>query len=106
MQDIIDEVLNLTFTQVQSDVVLVNVYFESANVETFTTTSAYTAVALLSDIGGQLGLFLGVSVISMLEFGSWLLDEFRDRCLCCIRRWRRSKKISGDMEMDKVDSAA
>ena len=57
----------------------VNVYFESLNVETQTTSDAYGPVALLSDIGGQLGLFMGVSVISIMEFVTWIADEVKHR---------------------------
>ena len=57
----------------------VSVYFETLNVESQTTSSAYSFVALLSDIGGQLGLFLGVSTISLMEFGTWVVDEIKNR---------------------------
>ena len=86
----------------------VTVYFETLNIETQTTSSAYSFVALLSDIGGQLGLFLGVSIISIMEFGTWVIDEIKNRVLgiseekmkdmCCSRCQqklpsRSSKKI-------------
>lgn len=58
----------------------VNVYFETLTIEERITHDAYDAVALLSDIGGQLGLFLGASVISVFEFLTWLVDETKDRC--------------------------
>ena len=92
------ELLNETFMELPTDVsfyednfLSVSVYFESLNVEVQATQSAYGAVALLSDIGGQLGLFLGVSVISVMEFATWILDELKDRC--CGVSERKIKKI-------------
>ena len=55
-------------------------YYESQETEVEEIKNAYKFSALLSDIGGLLGLFLGMSVISMLEFGTWFLDEIKDRC--------------------------
>lgn len=99
--DVLDAYFNLPYEIVRENFVVVNVYFETANIEHFTTTSAYSVVALLSDIGGQLGLFLGVSVVSMMEFGVWLLDEFRDRCLCSLcKQKKRKNKISKNLELE------
>ena len=77
-----------------------SVYFRTLSVKTETTTFSYGFVALLSDIGGQLGLFLGISVISVLEFCTWLLDEGLDR-LCCFRISRK-KKSRSEIKLDHL----
>ena len=73
----------------------VNVYFETLNFETQTTTSVYSFVSLLSDIGGQLGLFLGLSVISLLDFWDWIIKmirghdlsaEIKNQCPSCCQK--------------------
>ena len=62
------------------DVATVSIYYEDLNVQYISTSDAYSFTALLSDIGGNLGLFVGVSVISITEFVVWVLDELKDRC--------------------------
>ena len=59
----------------------INVYFETLTVEEQTIHDSYDFITMLSDIGGQLALFLGASVISVLEFLAWVFDEVKDRCL-------------------------
>ncbi|GMT02586.1 hypothetical protein PENTCL1PPCAC_24760, partial [Pristionchus entomophagus] len=46
---------------------LVEIYYERMNYQLLSESAAYTIVNLISDIGGQLGLFLGMSLISILE---------------------------------------
>lgn len=58
-----------------------NIFYESLSITEQVTSSSYDVVSLLSDIGGQLGLFLGISIISLIEFLFWLLDEMKDRCI-------------------------
>ncbi|XP_064649409.1 uncharacterized protein LOC135501299 isoform X2 [Lineus longissimus] len=49
-----------------------DVYFSELNYELIQQQAAYDIIALLSDIGGSLGLFLGASAISLFE----LVDLF------------------------------
>ncbi len=95
-QEDLEAIYNMTL-DAKSNFLSVNVYFETLNIETQATNYAYGFVALLSDIGGQLGLFLGVSVISIMEFGTWIIDEVKNRlfgdklsekklCCCCKQR--------------------
>ena len=93
----------------------VGVYFETLNIETQTTTSAYSFVALLSDIGGQLGLFLGVSVISIMEFGTWVVDEIKNRVFgisegsmkdrCCSRYQQKPQLPSNSAVSTEFETA-
>lgn len=71
---------NTTVEDIITNSLGVNIFYQSQNTEVHKTVDAYSGTALLSDIGGLLGLFLGMSVISMLEFGTWILDEIKDRC--------------------------
>jgi hypothetical protein len=69
----------------------VNVYFDTMNIETLTTDEAYSIVALLSDIGGQVGLFLGLSLISVLQFGDWIIKIIRGHDLKEVTRRVKNK---------------
>lgn len=76
----ISEQYNISIDTIQDDLVGVHVYFEELVLENEVTVRSYSARDLVSDIGGQLGLFIGASIISMTEFFVWVFDEIKDRC--------------------------
>ncbi|XP_060067390.1 degenerin-like protein asic-2 [Ylistrum balloti] len=54
-------------TSLSDNVMLVRVYFSSLTVQAFNEEEAYTTENFVSDIGGQLGLWIGMSVLTLAE---------------------------------------
>ncbi|XP_076309942.1 degenerin-like protein unc-105 [Tachypleus tridentatus] len=62
----------------------VHVYLKSLTVEVIVETPTYTVTSLLSNIGGTLGLFMGLSVITVVEIIELFLSLFV--CWCTFSR--------------------
>ena len=76
------EIVSTSHTQLQySGQSLVYVYYENLYVETQTTVFTYGIEEFFAEVGGQLGLFIGVSVITFFEFVIFIFDEIKDRCI-------------------------
>lgn len=50
------------------------VFFEQLNYELLREAESYSMVNLLSDFGGQFGLWLGCSIITLFEF-AWIIGQ-------------------------------
>ncbi|KAK2566969.1 Degenerin-like protein asic-1 [Acropora cervicornis] len=72
----------------------INIYFEELNMEKITYSEYYLIENLMSDIGGQLGLWIGVSVITIAEMLKLLLDILHALC--------RKAHISDDEKMKEI----
>jgi hypothetical protein len=63
----LSDVYDYTAEELQSNLVSINVFFDDMKITTSTTQYVYRYTNLLADMGGLMGLFLGASVISLLE---------------------------------------
>lgn len=67
------ESLNISSDQVEKNFILIRVNFENMKRETIVESKSQSLAQLLGGIGGQMGLFMGISLISLFEvFGDLL----------------------------------
>ncbi|XP_019623542.1 PREDICTED: acid-sensing ion channel 2-like [Branchiostoma belcheri] len=67
------------------NIAVLNVYYEALNYESIVQIPAIETEGLLGDLGGQMGLFLGASFLTLVEVFEYLMDELYGRVLkkCC-----------------------
>ncbi|XP_078662536.1 acid-sensing ion channel 2-like isoform X1 [Branchiostoma floridae x Branchiostoma belcheri] len=77
--------LNVTEEQILDNIAVLNVYYEALNYESIVQIPAIETEGLLGDLGGQMGLFLGASFLTLVEVFEYLMDELYGRVLkkCC-----------------------
>ena len=89
----VEHSLTISSSTSNSDSVVINVYYESLILETRETTDSYTPWSLISDIGGNTGLFLGITLLSGVELMLLLLGFIKDCCCCYKNKWKQSSKL-------------
>ncbi|VDN02451.1 unnamed protein product [Thelazia callipaeda] len=78
---------------------MVEVYYEQLNYELLKETEAYGLVNLLADVGGHLGLWMGFSVITIIECAVLFIDLIT---LCCKKRKEMQKVKRSTRKQDEI----
>ncbi|XP_039383971.1 acid-sensing ion channel 3 isoform X2 [Mauremys reevesii] len=81
---------------ISDNVLVLDVFFEALNYETIEQKKAYEVAGLLGDIGGQMGLFIGASILTILEIFDYLYEVFRDKLLSFYKNKKRPQRSNSD----------
>ncbi|CAI9600482.1 unnamed protein product [Staurois parvus] len=90
---------NKTEQYIAENVLVLDIFFEALNFETIEQKKAYELAGLLGDIGGQMGLFIGASILTILEIFDYLYEVLRDKALGYLQK----RKKSQNRELDNLD---
>ena len=72
--------LNMSADYIKNNFLSVNIFLDDIQLTTTVTQYTYGPEALLGEIGGQLGLFIGVSIITFFELLVLCVDELKRLC--------------------------
>ncbi|KAI2648837.1 Acid-sensing ion channel 1C [Labeo rohita] len=87
---------NKTEQYIADNILVLDIFFEALNYEKIEQKKAYEVAGLLGDIGGQMGLFIGASVLTILEIFDYLYEVFKDKVLGHFLRKRRPHRSASD----------
>uniref|UniRef100_A0A803YA64 Acid sensing ion channel subunit family member 4 n=1 Tax=Meleagris gallopavo TaxID=9103 RepID=A0A803YA64_MELGA len=65
---------NKNETYIRENFLVLDIFFEALNYEAIEQKKAYDLAGLLGDIGGQMGLFIGASILTILEILDYIYE--------------------------------
>uniref|UniRef100_A0A8C4S7R1 Uncharacterized protein n=1 Tax=Erpetoichthys calabaricus TaxID=27687 RepID=A0A8C4S7R1_ERPCA len=68
---------NKSEEHIRENFLVLDVFFEALNYETIEQKRAYDVAGLLGDIGGQMGLFIGASLLTILEILDYIYEYLK-----------------------------
>ncbi|XP_022104029.1 acid-sensing ion channel 2-like [Acanthaster planci] len=92
---------NFSADYIQNNLVLLSIYYEALNAEVIEQLPEMTVPSLLAALGGNFGLFLGASVLTIVELLEYVFDELTASCT----RRKTSGRISNAREILTVRAA-
>ncbi|KAF3856610.1 hypothetical protein F7725_017333 [Dissostichus mawsoni] len=73
------------------NLLVLDIYFEALNYETIEQKKAYELAGLLGDIGGQMGLFIGASLLTILELFDYLYEVIKYKLCRCVKKKHKGR---------------
>uniref|UniRef100_A0A672YCY7 Acid-sensing (proton-gated) ion channel family member 4a n=1 Tax=Sphaeramia orbicularis TaxID=375764 RepID=A0A672YCY7_9TELE len=77
---------------IRDNFLVLDIFFEALNYETIEQKKAYDVAGLLGDIGGQMGLFIGASILTFLEILDYIYEVIKHRLQRLLRPQKDDKK--------------
>uniref|UniRef100_A0AAQ5ZE16 Acid-sensing ion channel 1 n=1 Tax=Amphiprion ocellaris TaxID=80972 RepID=A0AAQ5ZE16_AMPOC len=82
---------NKTEQYIADNILVLDIYFEALNYETIEQKKAYELAGLLGDIGGQMGLFIGASILTVLELFDYLYEVIKYKMCRCMKKKHKGR---------------
>ncbi|XP_012991345.2 acid-sensing ion channel 2 isoform X2 [Esox lucius] len=82
----LEKKFNRSEKYITDNILVLDVFFEALNYETIEQKKAYVVAGLLGDIGGQMGLFIGASILTILELFDYAYEVVKDKLLDILSR--------------------
>ncbi|KPP75704.1 acid-sensing ion channel 4-like [Scleropages formosus] len=77
---------------IRENFLVLDIFFEALNYETIEQKKAYDVAGLLGDIGGQMGLFIGASILTILEVLDYIYEVMKDRLQRLLKPQKKEQK--------------
>jgi len=76
-----------TIDYVKENFVKINIFFKEMNYESIDQVPGYGFSSLLADIGGNMGLFIGASVLTVIELFDFVYEIMKVKCGRLVRKF-------------------
>ena len=100
--DTLVDTLNTSVEDIKENFLSINVFVDDLQVTTTITQYTFGVEALLGEIGGQMGLFLGISIISIIEVLVLCLDEVK-RLFCTKKMRQKMQDLENKIELPEIE---
>uniref|UniRef100_A0A8C4RXY6 Acid-sensing ion channel 1-like n=1 Tax=Erpetoichthys calabaricus TaxID=27687 RepID=A0A8C4RXY6_ERPCA len=81
---------------ISENILVLDIFFEALNYETIEQKKAYEVAGLLGDIGGQMGLFIGASILTILELFDYLYEVIKHKIYRTLKCQKPHHKNNND----------